>query len=69
MFFNVKILQLYETVLVRHGLMMVGKTMGGKSSIVHTLARALELESKADLGEMIISIAFIAYTLFLSNFE
>ena len=36
-----KILQLYETVQVRHGLMLVGAPMGGKTTISRTLADAL----------------------------
>ena len=36
-----KILQLYETVQVRHGLMLVGAPMGGKTTIARTLADAL----------------------------
>ena len=34
-------MQLYETVQVRHGLMLVGAPMGGKSTICATLADAL----------------------------
>lgn len=36
-----KILQLYETVQVRHGLMLVGAPMGGKTTVAKTLADAL----------------------------
>ena len=39
--FENKILQLYETVQVRHGLMLVGAPMGGKTTISKTLAEAL----------------------------
>ena len=39
--FETKIMQLYETVQVRHGLMLVGAPMGGKSTICATLADAL----------------------------
>ena len=39
--FETKVMQLYETVQVRHGLMLVGATMGGKSTITATLADAL----------------------------
>jgi dynein heavy chain len=35
--FNVKILQLYDTILVRHGLMIVGPTGGGKTKIYKVL--------------------------------
>ena len=39
--FETKTIQLYETVQVRHGLMLVGAPMGGKSAISKTLAEAL----------------------------
>ena len=39
--FVIKIIQLLETQLVRHGVMVVGLTMCGKSSNANTLARAL----------------------------
>lgn len=37
-----KTLQLYETMVVRWGVMLVGPTGSGKTSVLHTLARALE---------------------------
>jgi dynein heavy chain len=40
--FNLKIIQLHETILVRHGLMMVGAAMSSKTSILDTLAKAYE---------------------------
>ena len=39
--FIAKIIQLYETTIVRHGLMLVGPTMGGKSSNYKVLASAM----------------------------
>lgn len=33
-----KVIQLYDTVRVRHGLMLVGATMGGKTTITNSLA-------------------------------
>ena len=36
-----KCIQLYETILVRHGLMTVGATFSGKSEVRHCLQRAL----------------------------
>eukprot|EP01029_Cantina_marsupialis_P009143 TRINITY_DN2137_c0_g4_i1.p1 TRINITY_DN2137_c0_g4~~TRINITY_DN2137_c0_g4_i1.p1 ORF type:complete len:4119 (-),score=1448.16 TRINITY_DN2137_c0_g4_i1:93-12449(-) len=39
--FITKCIQLYETIVVRHGLMVVGPTGGGKSAIIKVLADAL----------------------------
>ena len=39
--FNLKMIQLYDTIVVRHGLMLVGPTGGGKSSNYRTLQRAI----------------------------
>lgn len=36
-----QIIQLHETTLVRHGLMLVGPTMAGKTCCYKVLARAL----------------------------
>jgi dynein heavy chain len=36
-----QVIQLYETTLVRHGLMLVGPTMAGKTCCYKVLARAM----------------------------
>ena len=43
--FNLKTLQLHETITVRHGVMLVGLTMGGKSSVIQVLSKALEYQA------------------------
>ena len=43
--FITKCTQLYETVVVRHGLMLVGPTGGGKTNIMNTLQSALTILS------------------------
>uniref|UniRef100_A0A7S3ZAX1 AAA+ ATPase domain-containing protein n=1 Tax=Lotharella globosa TaxID=91324 RepID=A0A7S3ZAX1_9EUKA len=47
--FTSKCIQLYETTVVRHGLMIVGPTGGGKTSIARCLSRSLsKLEEHED---------------------
>jgi dynein heavy chain len=41
--FMLKCRQLYETVNVRHGLMVVGRTYSGKTKVIHSLAKALNV--------------------------
>jgi dynein heavy chain len=41
-FFKTKVIQLYEMIVVRHGLMLVGPTGGGKSSNLHVLENTLK---------------------------
>jgi dynein heavy chain len=36
-----KVVQLFDTVRVRHGLMLVGAAMGGKTEITNCLAQSL----------------------------
>jgi dynein heavy chain len=39
--YSLQVVQLYETTLARHGLMLVGPTMAGKTCCYKVLARAL----------------------------
>jgi len=41
--FSYKCIQLYEMILVRHGLMLVGETYGCKTSVLYVLAKAMTL--------------------------
>jgi dynein heavy chain len=48
-----KIIQLYEMILVRHGLMIVGLPFSGKTSCIKVLGHALtQLNSEGLMGEM-----------------
>ncbi|RHY24853.1 hypothetical protein DYB25_001221 [Aphanomyces astaci] len=50
-YFLTKCIQLYETIVVRHGLMVVGATGGGKSANIDVLAEALgELKNRGESG-------------------
>ncbi|DAZ96773.1 TPA: hypothetical protein N0F65_005771 [Lagenidium giganteum] len=50
-YFLTKCIQLYETIVVRHGLMVVGATGGGKSCNINVLAEALtELKQRGETG-------------------
>jgi dynein heavy chain len=44
--FKEKIIQLYETIKVRHGLMVVGEPFAGKSSVMNTLKKGWELADR-----------------------
>lgn len=45
--FVAKCIQLYETTLVRHGLMLVGPTMGGKTACYTALQKVCQATSQA----------------------
>lgn len=44
-----KLIQTYEMMIVRHGFMLVGNPFGGKTSLLHLLARTLSLQN--ELGQ------------------
>ncbi|EAR99019.2 dynein heavy chain 7, axonemal protein (macronuclear) [Tetrahymena thermophila SB210] len=46
--FYQKIIELFETIQVRHGLMIVGGALGGKSSILKVLGDSIELSNKEE---------------------
>lgn len=46
-----KLIQTYEMMIVRHGFMLVGNPFGGKTSLLHLLAKALSLQNKLGQGE------------------
>ncbi len=45
-----KVIQLYETMVVRHGVMLVGPTGGGKTTVYEVLQRALTSLSEAGIS-------------------
>ena len=58
--FLVKVQQLYEMILVRHGLMLVGAPFGGKTSCYRILAAALDtLKKKGAMEENTVQITVI----------
>ena len=50
-YFMKKIIELYQMILVRHGLMVVGDTYASKSTIIRVLALALGLMEERGFGE------------------
>ena len=49
-----KCIQLYETLCVRHGLMLVGKAFSGKSQVIKTLQQSItSLKDKDPMGEVV----------------
>lgn len=55
--FVAKVIQLYETTIVRHGLMLVGPTMAGKTCCYRSLQRALTKLSHLDKYEKVRVVA------------
>jgi len=51
MYFMVKIIELYQMILVRHGLMVVGDTYASKTTIIRVLGEALGLMEDLGSGE------------------
>ena len=51
--FNLKIIQLYDTILVRHGLMLVGPTGGGKTCNYKVLQAACTSLKEEELFEKV----------------
>jgi dynein heavy chain len=52
--FTEKVIQLYDTIQVRHGLMIVGPTGGGKTSIYNVLRQALSRLEKEGFYRVIV---------------
>jgi len=46
--YAMKCIQLYEMVLVRHGVMVVGQTCSGKTATIHNLAKGMTLANAED---------------------
>ena len=53
--FFIKITQLYEMIIVRHGLMIVGYSFGAKTSMYRTLAAALGMMKERGAKENAVS--------------
>jgi dynein heavy chain len=51
-----KVLQLYDTIQVRHGLMLVGPTGGGKTSNYVVLQRAMSALEKRGFAKVLTHI-------------
>jgi dynein heavy chain len=66
--FLTKCIQLYETTTVRHGLMLVGPTGGGKTSCYRVLARALTKLAQKEPGiRCILTLSYILKVLALKR--
>ena len=53
--FVAKCIQLYETTLVRHGLMLVGPTMGGKTACYRALQKVTRTPACMVDGKLFLS--------------
>nr|AML30860.1 axonemal inner arm dynein heavy chain 4 [Marsilea vestita] len=58
-YFMTKIIQLYEMIIVRHGLMLVGQPFSGKTSALRILQRALTDMSEAGLSERKVQVSTV----------
>eukprot|EP01031_Cornospumella_fuschlensis_P032177 gene32177-38921_t len=54
-FFITKVIQLYEMIIVRHGLMLVGPTGGGKSCNLHVLEETLEMTMMFEVEDLTVA--------------
>jgi dynein heavy chain len=52
----IKAIQLYEMIVVRHGLMLVGQSYGMKTSVYRTLAAALTGELSAGVSDRLVHL-------------
>lgn len=58
-YFMTKIIQLYEMIIVRHGLMLVGLSFSGKTSCLRVLQRALtDMASWGNNSERTVLVGF-----------
>ena len=68
--FVTAVVQLFETVQVRHGLMVVGLTMSGKSGVYNTLARSMtKLDEYEDVVQHVMNPKSITSGQLYGNFD
>ncbi|CAG9321581.1 unnamed protein product [Blepharisma stoltei] len=48
--FSEKVVQLYNALQIRHGVMIVGSTMAGKSSVIKVLTKSVKLKESITIG-------------------
>ncbi|XP_069175792.1 dynein axonemal heavy chain 7 isoform X4 [Procambarus clarkii] len=58
-YFMDKVQQVYETMRVRHGFMLIGNPIGGKTVALRTLAKALAIMNDRDEGENRVQVCVI----------